>query len=116
MKSRILLSLLLLLAQVDARAFYCGRNLVKEGDYQLQVLQKCGEPDYRDRRVEYRSVRLGSGYNQPGMDMTTTFPVNVDEWTYDFGPRRFMQNLLFENGVLVLIRDLGYGAVNGAEP
>lgn len=99
-----------------AWAFYCGHDLVREGDYKLQVLQKCGGPDYHDSRVEYRSVVLrGSGYNQPGLDIVRQEPVQIDEWTYDFGRRRFMQSLYFENGRLVFIKQLGYGTVNGRE-
>jgi hypothetical protein len=99
-----------------AFGFYCGRNLVQEGDYMLQVVDRCGNPDYRNSRVEYRSVVLrGSGLNQPGLDLIRQEPVNIEEWTYDFGRRRFMQWLYFENGRLLLIKDLGYGTVNGAQ-
>jgi hypothetical protein len=104
------------LGAAPALAFYCGHALVKEGDYVPQVAQKCGEPDYRSSHVELRSVRLGSGYNQPGLDLFNTVQVNVDEWTYDFGPHYLMQFLTFENGRLVSIRTLGYGTVNGAPP
>jgi hypothetical protein len=90
--------------------------LVKEGLNKLQVLQGCGEPDYQDSHLEYRSIRLGSGYNQPGIDITRTVEVRIDEWTYDFGPRRFMQRLVFEEGRLVFIQDLGYGTANGTPP
>ena len=99
-----------------AQAFYCGHFVVMEGDYKLQVLQKCGEPDYQESRVEYRSMVLrGSGINQPGLDLIQEVPVNIDEWTYDFGRHRFMQWLYFENGRLLAIKTLGYGTVNGRE-
>jgi len=115
MKQRKLgLLLLLAMAHPPALAFYCGHDLVKEGDYKLQVLEKCGNPDYQESRVEYRSTVLrGSGLAQPGLDLIRQEPVTIDEWTYDFGPRRFMQWLHFENGRLILIKDLGYGTVNG---
>lgn len=106
----------LALAPGPALAFYCGHLIVKEGDYAPQVVEKCGDPDYRSSHVELRSVRLGSGYNQPGLDLFNTVQVNVDEWTYDFGPRLLMQYLVFENGRLVSIRSLGYGSVNGVPP
>lgn len=110
------LSLFLAMSAQPSWAFYCGNLIVKEGDYKLQVLQKCGQPDYSDSRVEYRSTVLrGSGIQMPGMDFINQVPVQVDEWTYDFGRRRFMQFLHFENGRLIYINNLGYGTVNGSE-
>jgi hypothetical protein len=35
--------------------------------------------------------------------------VVVDEWIYDFGPRRFLQYLTFEGGQLVAVRSGPYG-------
>ncbi|MDD5037331.1 MAG: DUF2845 domain-containing protein [Methylococcaceae bacterium] len=107
--------LLWLALQPQAWALHCGHQLVNEGDYKMQVLQKCGEPDYKESRMGFRGERLGSGFNQPGMDFLRGEQVLIDEWTYDFGPHRFMQWLYFENGRLVLIKDLGYGTVNGSE-
>jgi len=112
MKNNLFLTagLMLLLGSAPAWALRCDSRLVLEGDYKLQVLQKCGEPDYRESRVEYRLTRLrGSGLNQPGLDQEVQQPVVIDEWTYDFGPHRFMQLLIFENGRLVRIKDLDYG-------
>ncbi len=110
MKRILVFSLLWLVSSWQAAwAFYCGQYLVTEGDYMYQVLQKCGEPDFWDSRVEYRSVVIRSPYNKPGMDLIREEPVNIEEWTYDFGPHRFVQWLYFENGRLLLIKDLGYG-------
>jgi len=116
MNHRIAAGLLLSLAAAPAGAFYCGSNLVLEGDYAPQVLQKCGEPNYRQSRVEFRSVVLrGSGVQQPGLDIVNQVQVNIDEWTYDFGTHRFMEALYFENGRLLSIKDLSYGSANGFE-
>lgn len=112
MKRRIgiCLACLLLASPGTSWALRCNRQLVLEGDAKIQVLHKCGEPDYSEHRVEYRSVRLrGSGFQQPGLDIENQVPVNIDEWTYNFGPRQFMQRLIFENGRLVKIEDLDYG-------
>lgn len=113
---KALLLLVLAAIQQPAWAFYCGHDLVNTGDYKLQVLQKCGEPNFHESRTEYRGVVLrGDGVNQPGLDIIRQEQVNIDEWTYDFGRHRFMQWLYFENGRLLLIKDLGYGTVNGQE-
>lgn len=37
------------------------------------------------------------------------FTVDVEEWTYNFGPSRFIRTLIFRNDRLVLITDGGYG-------
>lgn len=113
--AKTVLALALAAVQQPAWPFYCGHELVEEGDYKMQVLEKCGEPDYRESRVEYRSTVLRGALNQPGLDLIRQEPVNIDEWTYDFGRRRFMQLLHFENGRLVYIKPLGYGTVNGSE-
>ena len=35
--------------------------------------------------------------------------VVVEEWTYNFGPRRLMRQVIFENGFVRSIKQLGYG-------
>lgn len=101
-----LFGLALILAAPSVQALRCGHRLVHRGDHAIQVLKKCGEPTYEDHRVEYRVVRL----QNPALALERLEPVNVDEWTYDFGSNRFMRVLLFENGRLVDIQSLGYGS------
>ena len=114
--TKVVLALCLIVFSASNWAFYCGRNVIQEGDYKLQVLQRCGQPDYSDSRMEYRSsVWRGSGIQQPGLDFIRQEPVLIEEWTYDFGRHRFMQFLHFENGRLIYINTLGYGSVYGSE-
>lgn len=97
--------LMLLLGALPAHAMRCGNLLVMEGDHMFAVLQKCGPPQYRDERVEYRGIRLkGTGLEQDQFEA-----VKVEEWLYNFGPHLFMQQLRFENGRLIQIKSLGYG-------
>ncbi|MGZ8217764.1 DUF2845 domain-containing protein [Methylomagnum sp.] len=104
------LGLLSLLVATPAPAFYCGNELVYERLLKIEVLQRCGPPSFVDRRVEYRTLSIGApGYPAPGLGAAITTPVEIEEWTYNFGPNRFMQWLLFENGRLILIKDLSYG-------
>lgn len=35
--------------------------------------------------------------------------VQIEEWTYDFGPRRLVQQVIFVNGVATKIKNMGYG-------
>ena len=116
LRKMAVLALCLVGAATPGWAFYCGSLLVREGDYKLQVLEKCGQPNYSESRVEYRSTVLrGSGIQQPGLDFIDQVPVQIEEWTYDFGRHRFMQFLHFENARLVYINQLGYGTVYGSE-
>jgi hypothetical protein len=77
----------------------CGNKLVATGDTLYDVRGRCGEPAFTTRRVEYRTV---AGY-APGAGASRTLEVVIDEWTYDFGPRKFVQHLIFEQGYLVFV-------------
>lgn len=103
----LLLILCLILTSTDALAFRCGRKLVQVGDYKLDVLEKCGEPEWTDRRYGMRASRLRHPYGALELDQYEE--VVIDEWIYNFGPRRFKQYLQFENGVLKKIDNLDYG-------
>jgi hypothetical protein len=71
------------------------------GDSKADILIKCGEPFYKDAHQEELKERLpDSG--------TRTIIVTVEEWTYNFGPQRFMRIITFRNGQVVNIRTGGY--------
>ena len=109
------------LGTAPARAFYCGNRLVSPGEPQTLVWYKCGAPDFTTWRVSYRTPSehhgLGAGTRHFGF-RTRHFggaaphgyvPVVIEVWVYNFGPRRFLQELSFENGELIEIEPLGYG-------
>jgi hypothetical protein len=93
---------LLIILPYKAYSFYCGNELVTEGDIAAEVYLKCGEPLWRDRHVE------------EGLDLTRhgiprTVYIEVEEWLYNFGSFSWMYYLRFENGKLVKIETRGYG-------
>ncbi|MGR9053711.1 MAG: DUF2845 domain-containing protein [Gammaproteobacteria bacterium] len=90
-----------------SQSFRCGQRLVEIGDHKTDVLEKCGNPDYKDRRTEIDGSRFR--YPRGTLEIDKFEEVVVDEWLYNFGPTKFKQLLLFENGILKEIRDLGYG-------
>ncbi len=117
-KSTGVLLLLLLIAASPAHAFRCGNKIVIKQMHEQQVLKACGEPTtvrhlgYAVRSVEipYRR-RLSGGISSehyPGYGYYTQ-EVVVTEYVYNFGPRKFMQRLVFEGGVLRSIETIGYG-------
>ncbi len=79
---------LLLPAPAVADALRCDTDLVTPGMTPLEVVERCGQPDYTYAWTDFR---------YPGIF------VHVDEWTYDLGTNKFRRLLTFENGRLVRI-------------
>lgn len=110
-----------LLAPDPALAFRCGNKLVTEGDPADKVLTICGEPTGVQQRVIYRTGITRPRFrvdDRPGgihlrrevLGYDRSYEeVLVEEWTYNFGPRRLMQLVIFENGFVADIEQLGYG-------
>lgn len=101
------ISLILLCLSQPALAFRCGNDLVQKGDHVLQVLKACGEPAYKEEWVEEKAVLERPHRLLPYRH--TFKAVSVKEWTYNFGPRKFMRMIRFENGVVKDIESLDYG-------
>jgi hypothetical protein len=90
---------LLLPNPVRAASLRCDSELVSDGALKVEVVLKCGEPMAKDSHVEeIRDRRTG-----------LTIYVTVEEWTYNFGPRAFLQTVIFRNGRLVDVRSGDYG-------
>lgn len=104
---KLALLLCLLCIATDALAFRCGHELVQVGDHKWDVLEKCGDPERVDQRIAVRGSRLRHPYG--ALEENRYEEVVIDEWIYNFGPRKFKQFLLFENGVLTKIQNLDYG-------
>jgi hypothetical protein len=105
---RPLLTLLLCVAIAPpALALRCGTGVVSEGDSTFELLTTCGEPTLREqteRRVAYRIYDRFQGRYITAYD---SVPVQI--WTYNFGPRRFVQRITIEDGRIKRIESLGYG-------
>lgn len=105
------LSFLLLFAALsftDAWAFRCGSRIVDTGISKPKVRAMCGEPS----NIETRSItQVEKCCTSEGGYYTDTLqePVDIEEWTYNFGPHRLMLLLHFKNGSLKTIESLGYG-------
>lgn len=105
---KLALLLFLCIAETaEASSLRCGRNLVQTGDHKLDVLQKCGDPDYADQRLGVAGSRFR--YPRGTLEIDQYEQIVIDEWIYNFGPTQFKQYLRFENGILIEIRDLDYG-------
>jgi len=80
----------------------CGDRIISTGETKGEVLAKCGEPFYRTSHNEELWVPLG----QTGSRKVV---VTVEEWTYNFGPQRFMRIITFRNSLVVDVRTGKYG-------
>ena len=105
-----ILGVLLCVEATSAWAVYCGNRLVSlmsGQETQTSVWSKCGEPDTMSQYVQYRPLREMNAFGCT--HITGYVPVVTEVWVYNFGPRRFMQQLSFEDGSLNAITSLGYG-------
>lgn len=97
-----------------AAALDCGQRLVTIGDSAAHVRAVCGEPASTMTRTETRTQFVAApvpGGGTAGSVVSVT--VQIDVWVYDFGRRRFMEELTFENGYVQRMRALGYGTGAG---
>lgn len=94
-------------------SMHCGNDLVSLGDYSIEVLAKCGEPDYVAERVIYRVKTITEKHSHARkyahVQKETHVPVSTETWVYNFGPNRFMQEVRFVDGRLERLRTLGRG-------
>lgn len=85
-----------------ADAFYCGRKIVSVGDLKYEVRAKCGEPSWK----EYRHEEI---VESPDSPVQRSLFVDIEEWTYNFGPQRLLRVLTFRDNRLERIDTGGYG-------
>ena len=105
----VLFAALLWLMTVPANAegFRCGVHIVDEGKQMFEVEDACGAPIQVTRSNIQRPAVIwihGRPYNDG-----TYVDVAVETWVYNFGSARLMQQLRFENGVLVEVESLDRG-------
>ncbi len=118
--------LVMLFHAESAFAMRCGTHLVREGDSRGRVLQLCGEPTDVSQRVEEQSVRqavpavslvrtsdgtapLPAPQAGPVTVLSASRAILIESWTFNFGPDRAMQRVVFYDGVVHHIEALGRG-------
>ena len=112
---RLLLLILILGLAEPAMALRCGSKLVRDGDHKSKVLKYCGEPTGVQTRTIYRGGVPRSIHRSPRhtdsllVTRHAVVEIIVEEWTYNFGPRRLMRMVRFENGFVTEVTQLTYG-------
>jgi hypothetical protein len=115
------LLLVAMLAASPAHAFRCKSKIVMDGMHEQQVIAACGQPTtLRHLGYALQAYNFGFRSHYPGgISTERSYPgygslhqqVILTEYVYNFGPRKFMQRLIFEGGVLVKIESIGYGYI-----
>ena len=120
---RLLLLIMALAFSDAALALRCGNKLVQRGDPMPKVLKICGEPVATQQRSivrrgiprsrVYRDGELRDYSDEELLIKDRSYvEVLVEEWTYNFGPRKLMRIIRFENGLVAEVKELGYGYRN----
>lgn len=91
-----------LVAEAGSTTLDCDGRIVVIGYTKAEVLLKCGEPDFKDSWQEELTLTYDP-------DLERRIFVTIEEWTYNFGPTRFLYILRFKNGRLIHIRTGEYG-------
>lgn len=93
---------------VAAQSLSCSGSLVSKGDSPVSLLQKCGEPIYR-QHICLSMLQLGWVVTpfQPGSPnaILASQCVPMEEWTYDRGPGTFLGVVRLYNGSIESVRD-----------
>ena len=89
-------------AKERPRQVPCSEQIVSLGDSAGDVTMKCGKPAWKEAREEVLRETLDETKERKVF-------VTVEEWTYNFGPDKFVRIFTFRNGKLVDIRTGGYG-------
>ena len=90
----------------DGGGLRCGSKLVLVGDTRASVHSKCGDPaDVTHGTILRRPTYLFNGRLYYGDEIA----VEVETWTYNFGPNKFMRRVRFVDGIVENVETLDYG-------
>ena len=89
------------------RSMRCASRLVKVGDFQSEVIARCGDPQYvetfEDHPGKWVSKYAEDAYGRFKAPYLLKSPINKEIWTYQFGPNRLPYYLYFYKGRLTRI-------------
>jgi hypothetical protein len=81
-----------------AESIRCGSRIIMRGSSSAELASFCGDPAQVSKNSSY------SGGAARSVDQ-----IEVEIWTYNFGPNQLMERVRIENGIVVQIDSLGYG-------
>jgi len=81
---------------------------VSSGDNAVELIMKCGQPEWKESHQEKITQWVDPYLKQ-------RLYVTVEEWTYDFGPDQFLRLVTLRNGVIAGIQTGHYGTSKDLE-
>ena len=91
-------------SDVWGHSLRCGGRLVMIGDWQHEVIAKCGAPQHveadEDFPDEWRSMRYDHDEERFKAPYLLRSPIKKEVWTYRQGPNRLPYDLYFFKGRL----------------
>jgi hypothetical protein len=87
----------------------CEGGIISAGDSRMDLLMKCGEPDGKESHDEELVDR-------PDLGTRRKLFIAVEEWTYNFGPAKFMRIVTLKNGTVSNIHSGKYGYSKDTKP
>ena len=105
---RFLLGALLLLAlSPAAQALRCGNDLIKGGEHDFQVRDRCGDPFWIEDHYQLIQYQGNAGDADPLVQ--TIQQVTYTAWFYNFGSNRLLVRMLFRDGRFLREEAMGRG-------
>ena len=92
----------------SAQSLNCGGVFFGVGDSKVSVLQKCGEPLYKEAICVSRPQLVWVPSNYPGapaQQIVVQQCAPMEDWTYYRGQGHFMSIARFHNGTIESARD-----------
>jgi hypothetical protein len=85
----------------------CQGRLVSIGDTKEEVLDICDKPDKCDQWEEDQNSTITQIYDYKTeryiAPKVIKQPIQMERWTYNMGPNKFIRYLYFQNGELIKI-------------
>ena len=88
-----------------AQSVVCDGKIIRAGTSKAEVSARCGQPAQVDHKTRSEFGAVGRRGAVSGGSEDTV----IEVWTYNFGPRKLMQRIWMEDGLVVRIESLGYG-------
>jgi len=95
-------------ALATAQSIRCADKIISTGTTRAQVAALCGDPAQVDHKSVFKGIATAVGGQQNSV-ANASVEIQIEVWTYNFGPNKLMQRIRFEDGVIVRIESLGYG-------
>lgn len=105
----IILAITLFPFQAQADSLSCDGGIVSTGDAVVDLLMKCGKPDWKESHREEITDRYAPNAKQ-------RIYITVEQWTYNFGTHQLIRTVTLRNGVITDIKTGQYGHAKDRGP